>query len=298
MSYIHSIDLRELPLYFAYQRSSYEAEHYPGTFHAHQGIEILYIHQGKGTLILEQKSYELSAGILCIFQPYQLHHVQVEISPDMPFIRSIVHFEPHAYEAYFEKWPSLHAFFKQMHTSKLAQPCIYNAGEHELLLNLLRDWNETLPRLSRNEYFEEISLFLLAFLRILKQLWERQTTRTTTVAARNMHHAERILEWLELHYKEPLRLEDMASELHLSPYHLSHLFKDCTGSSISDYITAKKTQQAILLLTATRLSISRIGEEIGITSCSYFCKLFKSQTGITPHQYRKQFQQKIYPQRL
>lgn len=301
MSYIHNVNLRDVPLYFAYRRANDRPENYQGTFHAHQGVEILIVHEGKGTLIVEQKSYELAPGMLCIFQPYQLHHVQVELSPDTPFIRSIVHFEPTLYESYFEKWPSLLAFYKHIYTGSLTEPCMYHSGDAEPLNSLLRSWEQTLPQLSKGEYYEEFSLFLVTFLRAFKQLWEQQKFKPSAASPdtlRQPHQAERMLEWLKDHYKEPLRLEQMAGELHLSPHHLSHLFKACTGSSISDYVTAKKLQQAILLLTSSEYSISRIGEEIGITNSSYFCKMFKAQLGITPYQYRKQFHSKRYPRPL
>jgi AraC-like DNA-binding protein len=296
VSYIHNIDLRDVPLYFAHKRTSKEPDHYQGTFHAHQGIEILIVHEGKGTLIIEQKSYSLAAGMLCIFQPYQLHHVQVELSAETPFIRSIVHFEPSLYESYFDKWPSLQAFYKHIHTGSLPEPCLYHTGDAEPLHSMLGSWEQTLPLLSKGDYFEEFSLFLVGFLRAFKRLWEQQPASSHGEnTLRKPHQAQRMLEWLDKHYKEPLRLEQMASELHLSPYHLSHLFKACTGSSLSDYVTAKKMQQAIMLLTASEQSIARVGEEVGITNSSYFCKMFKAQMGITPHQYRKQYHRKLYP---
>ncbi|WP_138754675.1 AraC family transcriptional regulator [Paenibacillus sinopodophylli] len=296
MSYIHNVNLTDAPFYFAYKRKNDKPDYYEGTFHAHQGLELLIIHEGTGTLIVEQKSYTLAPGMICIFQPYQLHHVQVELSPDTPFIRSIVHYEPTLYEGYLERWPSLLAFYKHIHMGSLTESCIYTAEEAEPLDYLLRSWEQTLPSMSKSDYYEEFSLFLIAFLRAFRPMWEqRQKSSSAKTPLRLPHQAERILEWLQLHYKEPLRLEQMASELHLSPHHLSHLFKACTGSSISDYIAAKKIQQAILLLTSSNFSISRIGEEIGLTNSSYFCKLFKSQLGITPHQYRKQFRSKRYP---
>ncbi|MGO4546912.1 AraC family transcriptional regulator [Paenibacillus sp. 2TAB23] len=296
MSDIHSLNLRDLPLYFTYKRLNDKADHYQGTFHAHQGVEILIVHEGTGTLILEQKSYKLAPGMLCIFQPYQLHHIQVDLSESTPFIRSIVHYEPTLFEAYMEKWPNLQAFYKHIHMGSLGEQCMYDSGAAGPLDSLLSNWERTLPLLPKSDIYEEYSLFLVAFLRIFKQLWEqKQKPSDSQSASRVPHQAERILEWLQEHYKEPLRLEQIASELHLSPHHLSHLFKACTGSSISDYVSAKKIQQAILLLTASDYSIARIGEEIGLTNSSYFCKLFKTQLGITPHQYRKQFRSKRYP---
>jgi AraC family transcriptional regulator of arabinose operon len=289
LSYIHNIDLREVPLYFVYKRKSSGKEHFQGTFHAHQGIEILFIHEGKGTLIIEQKSYELTSNMLCVLQPYQLHNIQVEMSTDSPFVRSIVHYEPSLYENYFEKWPALQSFFHHLRKDKLPSPCIYDLQPTQLLMDLFQSLNARLPYISKNDYYEEFSLFLVTFFQAFKQLWEQHKLISAPYRARKLHQAERILEWLDDHYKEPLRLEQMGRELHVSPHHLSHLFKKSTGSSISEYIAAKRVQKAVLLLTSSEYSIARIGEEVGITNCSHFCKLFKLHIGITPHQYRKEW---------
>lgn len=97
------------------------------------------------------------------------------------------------------------------------------------------------------------------------------------------------MDWIENHYTAPFRLDDLAKSLHLSPYHVSHLFKEATGVSITDYIATRRIHRSIQLLTATKRPISLIAEEIGLSNSSYFCKLFKSRTGVTPHQYRKRW---------
>ncbi|NQX70273.1 helix-turn-helix transcriptional regulator [Paenibacillus alba] len=289
MTYIQNLGLNEMPLYFTHRRQTIGSAQYQGTFHAHQGVEILFIHEGQGTLIVDQKSYEVTAGMLCIFQPFQLHHIQM--NAEQPFIRSIVHYEPSLYEPYFDKWPSLLAFFKHMYTNKLPAPCLYAIGEPEPLLSLFPSLEEKLPDLPRQDYLEEFSLFLIAFFRAFRTIWERsEIKRSVAGPTRIKHQAERILSWLEGHYTEPLRLEVMASELHLSPHHLSHLFKECTGGSISDYVAARRIQQAVMLLNATDLSIAQIGETIGLSNTSYFCKMFKNHMGSTPHQFRNQRQ--------
>ncbi|MBE1440957.1 MULTISPECIES: AraC family transcriptional regulator [unclassified Paenibacillus] len=291
MSYIESLDLNELKLYFAYKRQSTEIEPFRGTFHAHQGIEILIVHEGKGTLIVDQKSYEVTSGTLCLFQPYQLHHIQMEVTRQTPFIRSIIQFEPSLYEAYFEKWPSLAAFFRHIHTSKLPYPCLYQLEPSMQFHSLLQSMEHRLPALNKKDALEEYSLFLISFFREFKPLWEQKSKgQISKSVTRKPHQAERILAWLEGHYTEPLRLEKMAGELHLSPHHLSHLFKECTGSSISDYVIARRMQQAVKLLISTDQSVAYIGESVGMPNCSFFCKTFKKQLGVTPHQYRKQWQ--------
>jgi|GEM_PF-272578 len=287
MTYVQAFNLNETKLYYAYRRTSADSEQFQGTFHAHQGIEILIVHEGSGTLVVDQKSYEIAPGTLCVFQPYQLHHIQMDIRPQSPFVRTVIQFEPSLYEDYFDKWPGLLAFFKQVHTSKLPYPCLYNLDEDDPLHALLQRFDRKRSLIGKRDEPEELSLFLIEFFHAFKSIWETRSGQLGSGLTRKVHQAERILVWLESHYAEPLRLKQMAAELHLSPYHLSHLFKECTGSSISDYVTARRLQQAIKLLTSTDQAVARIGEAIGVTNCSYFCKLFKSHYGVTPHQYRK-----------
>ncbi|MCR8656999.1 AraC family transcriptional regulator [Paenibacillus endoradicis] len=290
MSAINSVDLHSVPLYFVFERKSMNEEQFKGTFHAHQGVEILMIHEGNGTLIVDQKSYEIKSGLICIFQPYTLHNIQMNISEDVPFVRSIVHYEPSLYETYFEKWPSLQSFFKYIHKGNLSASFWCDQMEMESLASILFSLDKNIHALSKDLYFEEFSLFLVSFFRTFKQIWESNSLSLFDQQERRKpHQVERIMEWLDKKFKEPLRLENMSRDLHLSAHHLSHLFKDCTGSSISDYLTAKRMQQALLLLMSGDYSVARISEEVGINNCSHFIKLFKNHFGSTPLQYRKQW---------
>lgn len=285
MAHMQRLVPNEKNLYMAYKRKSTGREDYWSTFHAHQSMEILIIHEGKGTLIVDQKSYEVASGMLCVFQPYQLHHIQMEITPETPFVRSVIHFEPYLYEPYFEKWPRLLAFYKHLYSRKHFQPCMRSDAEQFSFIQHLLDNNRI--NMSRIDELEGFSLFFVTLLNAMKTIWEGMEGQTGISSARTPHQVERILVWLEEHYTEPLRLKKMAVDLSLSPYHLSHLFKECTGSSISDYLNARRMQEAIKLLVATDDAVARIGESIGIAGCSYFCKMFKTHFGITPHQFRK-----------
>lgn len=281
-------DNQEIPLHFAYRRLSVNNQ-YKETFHSHLGIEILCIHQGKGTMIVNNCSYEIKPGMLCIFQPYQLHHLQLDYSNNQSFERSIAIFEPTLMELYFENWPALHAFYKYIYRSKLPSPCLYGTADHPELTGLFQNMNERLPLIPEPEKFEEISLFIVGLFRVLKRLWQTPEEPSKPFPTRKNHQMENILTWIEAHYTEPFQLEVMSKALHLSPHHLSHLFKEATGTSISEYMATRRAHQAALLLTTTDKSVSLIAEEVGITNSSYFCKLFKTQMGTTPHQYRKRW---------
>ncbi|TNJ64765.1 helix-turn-helix domain-containing protein, partial [Paenibacillus hemerocallicola] len=58
----------------------------------------------------------------------------------------------------------------------------------------------------------------------------------------------------------------------------------------SEYVKARRLRQACVLLTMSELSVAEIGDSIGLENTSYFCKIFKENKGITPNQYRLQWQ--------
>ncbi|MFC5649593.1 helix-turn-helix transcriptional regulator [Paenibacillus solisilvae] len=92
---------------------------------------------------------------------------------------------------------------------------------------------------------------------------------------------------MEDHYRTPFSLEDLSSHLHLSPYHISHLFKQITGITLSDYLIQRRVKEACLLLANTTKSIQEIASEVGGLSPSYFCQMFKKTKGVSPEKYRK-----------
>ena len=72
-----------------------------------------------------------------------------------------------------------------------------------------------------------------------------------------------------------------------SPNYFCNIFKEYTGKSVSAYLTDLRIQHAKQLLTATNKSINLIAEEVGYESSSYFIKVFKDLTGVTPNHFRR-----------
>lgn len=85
-----------------------------------------------------------------------------------------------------------------------------------------------------------------------------------------------------------LQRDELAAMVHVSPGYLGRSFKKETGMSLSDYITKKRLAMAKQLLAKTSLSITDISNRVGMNYASYFTKLFKEQTGMTPQEYRQQ----------
>ncbi len=97
---------------------------------------------------------------------------------------------------------------------------------------------------------------------------------------------QNILQFIDTHYTEELRLPELAARYHFSPSYFSTLFKKHTGTTLTKYITAKRITLAKQLLSDSSLSLQDVVERIGYNDYFQFIKIFKREVGVTPGQFR------------
>lgn len=90
--------------------------------------------------------------------------------------------------------------------------------------------------------------------------------------------------------KMPGTIAFYASEIGISENYLSRLVKKHTGRSVGAWIDIVRIQRAKRLLSETRQPIIDIASAVGIEDQSYFSRLFKKETGLTPSVFRKKMQ--------
>ena len=98
----------------------------------------------------------------------------------------------------------------------------------------------------------------------------------------------KLLSFLGANFKRRLTLGEISDAVCISKYHLCHKFKKCTGMTVFEYITEKRLSLAKELLINTNIPVSEICDETGFSDFSYFSKIFKESTGLSPSRYRKQ----------
>lgn len=81
-------------------------------------------------------------------------------------------------------------------------------------------------------------------------------------------------------------MDYFAEEIHLSSKYLSDLLKKETGYGMKDSINNFLVDKAKTLLLSDSDSISGVAYKLGFNYPHYFSRLFKSKTGISPHEYR------------
>jgi transcriptional regulator GlxA family with amidase domain len=101
---------------------------------------------------------------------------------------------------------------------------------------------------------------------------------------------EKVLGYVEKHFREQVRISDLARMAGVSTATFSRRFKKMTGTGLEDYLQTRRIEEAKFLLKIGNLSGTRIGQDCGFKSKSHFVDLFKKKTGLTPQKYREKFQ--------
>jgi AraC-like DNA-binding protein/quercetin dioxygenase-like cupin family protein len=86
----------------------------------------------------------------------------------------------------------------------------------------------------------------------------------------------------------PIRIEEVANIVNMSPSAFSHFFKKRTQRTFSNYLSDLRVGNAAKLLIETDKNISEICYESGFNNLSNFNRVFKGQKGCTPKEFRMQ----------
>jgi len=96
-----------------------------------------------------------------------------------------------------------------------------------------------------------------------------------------------MISWLDEHYGEQVRLDDLAAAVHLSARECQRVFAGALRITPMEYLQKKRLGEAATLLSDSVLSITEIGYRCGFESPSYFTNQFGKAMGMSPRQYRR-----------
>ncbi len=99
----------------------------------------------------------------------------------------------------------------------------------------------------------------------------------------------RVKQYIDQHYMEPITLQSIANDLHASQCYLSHVFKDMSGFSPIQYLLRRRIGEAQTLLLRTDYSITQIAGMVGYDTQSYFNMQFTKHVGMSPKKFRQNY---------
>lgn len=98
---------------------------------------------------------------------------------------------------------------------------------------------------------------------------------------------QQIADYLSLHVKDRVTIDELCKKMNCSKTTLSTSFRAYMGSSIIDYFNMLKIEAAKALIQKDTMSLSEISNHLNFCNLNYFSKAFKKYSGMLPSEYVK-----------
>lgn len=236
--------------------------------HTHNHIELFYITGGNGQFLIEDQLYPVNANHLIIINPNVTH---TEVSLNAQPLEYIV--------------LGIEGIELAISDNSNGRFCILDHFEsaqiHSCLRNILREME------MKNTGYEDVcqAFMEILIIRLMRSTNLAVPTEPQVITGNKQCAAVR--RYIDLHFKEPLSLDQLAEEVHMNKYYLSHAFKREYGVSPINYMVSKRLDESKYLLSETDLSMSQIAQLLGFSSLSYFSQVFRRTQSITPMEFRQ-----------
>ena len=93
--------------------------------------------------------------------------------------------------------------------------------------------------------------------------------------------------YVKTNYMRKLTLNEVAEYVFLSPSYFSKIFKEEMNYYFNDYLNSIRVEKSKILLLTEKISLVDIADNVGFYDQSYFNKVFKKITGVTPKKYKE-----------
>ena len=257
-------------------------------YHAHDFVELAVILKGEGIFFIDGKEYPVREGDLLILNPGVHHKSLVCREASCPATECYLAFSDVEFRG----------------CAPGALPLFADGGRirrmpekmRQEVFRLCAAVEKELEASRPGRYFMlKAYLIQLICLVIREQQTEKeQKIRTGDGGQRYVFKSvskkyvvERIMEYLQNHYREKISLDQIAANMYLSPYYISRIFKSETGDTPINYLISLRMEHARDLMDAhPEMSIQSVAAQVGYEDAYHFSKQFKKYFVLSPLYYK------------
>ena len=254
-------------------KSKYDSD-WHSTLHTHPFTELFYVVDGKGEFNIQGQRFPVKPNDFVIINP-QVEHTELS-SPDEPLEYIVLGINGLSFSNLTPVSEGGHPF------------SFFNLRDEQK--DILRYLNAMVQEATSQSMSYELVCHNLLEILLIKILRHQHFDLEVGKQSKATKDISFIKHYLETYYHESIQLEDLASMTHLSRFYISHSFKKEIGMSPMEYLIDIRIRESKILLRTTNYSISQVADIVGFTTPTYFSKQFRKSTGISPTDYREQFQ--------
>lgn len=245
--------------------------------HRHSFYTLIYISEGSGTHDIDFRRFEVLPNQLFFMNEGQVHEW------DLKNIKGFTFFFKKDFYEVVEKSLSLQAlpFFNNSATE--APMVIFDKDDALKIQSLFEEI--MLEFTNKNPHHQSLiksllKIILIRSLRIYKPLYTNEASNLNVSKVRFFEQL------IERHYLELKSVKEYADKMSLTANYLNAICSKTVGKSAGELIRNRVVLESKRLLLHSSMSICEMGYHLGYNDCSYFIRLFKNDTGVTPEQFR------------
>lgn len=237
--------------------------------HYHDYYEVYFLIAGNRNIIINDQIYNMNPGDFAIIPPYVMHYSYG--NKDIIFKRILL---------YFKKEEVINNNILKIFEKGLG---IYQSDKNDLFYRIRDLLKQMLLEQEQNEMYkrEYLQIILNQILILIERNFIPFCKKKKT------NRIELIIQYLQEHYNEDIKLSILSKTFFISQYHLCREFKAYTNSTIVQYLNLTRIMKAQRELLETNNSITDISINNGFSNIIHFERVFKRITKMTPRCFRK-----------
>lgn len=248
------------------------------TYHYHDFNKILILLSGDITYTIEGRTYDLQPNDILFVKAGEVH--KPVINGISPYERIVIYVSPDYLDSHQKGDADLSTCFHQAHV-KQSHVLRMKSFSNSRLNNCMQRLENSLQDKSfANNLLHEV-LFLEFMIELNRSCLCDDISYISNTSANKM--VLTIIEYLNSHLTEDISIDILAKHFFLSRYYLMHTFKEETGYTIGNYITAKRLLLARELIASGK-PITEVCYACGYKNYSTFSRAYKKSFGKAPRE--------------
>lgn len=267
---------REFPFQLA-EYSLRREDNTTDSYHYHDFCEITYVKNGRGRYLVNGRCYDVTAGDLIIFNNVEPHGWQVL---DHKMDVMVITFAPELVSDPGNVFSGdyLKPFIER---GSSFRNCIKASDQTADVIRDIMFEIQTEVKYADKGYKNMIKADILRILTYLTRHYQIGDD-SLIEQKRQLKRLEPALFYINSHYTDVIRLEDVASLTYMSPNYFSSYFKKVIGRSFVEYVTLLRLKRVRELYRMTDCSMAELAMECGFQNVSNFYRMYKKYMGELP----------------
>jgi AraC-like DNA-binding protein/mannose-6-phosphate isomerase-like protein (cupin superfamily) len=248
--------------------------------HMHDYFQIWYVKKGEFIHTVNNQQYQMVAGNLYVIPPYVVHRLKIFRDKETEilgceFIHDFIKDQLNEALDYF------------LSDEGLSHSQIALSGDNSIQVNQLLE--EMLDEYNRQPEHHELIIkgCLLKLLAHLIREWNRMPSESPGKPSKINTLMESVIKHIHDNYQHEIRLEDMYKRALVSRTYFCDMFKQYTGKTFSEYVIDLRLSKSMELLLTSDMTVTDVCFHVGFNHLTYFSRLFKKHTGVSPLYYKK-----------